>query len=168
MEEWRDIPNYPNYQVSNLGNVRSITHYDALGRLRHGITKKLKKHPKGYLSVVLRHSDLKLVHRLVAMAFLGDLSKSLDVNHKDGNKQNNVVGNLEWVTKSENQKHRYDVLGKITENQTKAIRGLAQKRKEEARKNILQTWINSDMTLKELSMLTGASKSTLSRIRNGK
>ena len=56
MEEWRDIELYPNYQVSNLGNVRSVTHIDSMGRVKKGQNKKLKKHQKGYLVVVLNHN----------------------------------------------------------------------------------------------------------------
>ena len=61
MEEWRDIELYPNYQVSNLGNVRSVTHIDSMGRVKKGQNKNLKKHPKGYL-VVVGHTRQKEVN----------------------------------------------------------------------------------------------------------
>lgn len=61
MEEWRDIELYPNYQVSNLGNVRSVTHIDSMGRVKKGQNKKLKKHQKGYLVVVLNLTEISKI-----------------------------------------------------------------------------------------------------------
>ena len=78
-----------------------------MGRVKKGQNKKLKNHQKGYSVVVLNHNENVLVHRLVANTFLGNAPCGHEVNHKDGNKQNNSVENLEWVTKSENQRHRY-------------------------------------------------------------
>lgn len=167
MEEWKDIPTYPNYQASNIGNIRSVTHYDTLGRLKQGVQKRFKKHRNGYLCVTLNHKNIELVHRLVAIAFLGE-KNGLEVNHKDGNKQNNHVGNLEWVTKSENQKHRYGKLGKVTESQVSSISERSKLLKISTRTKIPRSWLDSNMTLKEISLLTGVSVSTISRMRNGK
>lgn len=64
----------------------------------------------GYLAVKVKNEDgsrsQKYVHRLVAMAYLDEWKQ--DVNHKDGNKKNNSVSNLEWMTRSENLKHAFD------------------------------------------------------------
>ena len=49
----------------------------------------------------------KLIHRLVAYAFLGDPGPGYDVNHKDGNKRNNIADNLEWCTRKENVRHAF-------------------------------------------------------------
>lgn len=106
MEEiWRDIKGYEGlYQVSNLGNVRSLRY-----RNRDEVRELfLKPHNQGYLQVEL-HRDGKrkmfTVHRLVAMAFVDGYEENKQVNHIDENKQNNVSTNLEWVSTSQNVLH---------------------------------------------------------------
>jgi hypothetical protein len=101
-EEWRPIAGYLwRYHVSNLGRVKSYC---------SGKEKILKPGTKkdGYLFVNLSKngtSKTYLIHRLVAQAFIPNLDKKTEINHKDGNKQNNCVKNLEWVTHIENCKH---------------------------------------------------------------
>jgi hypothetical protein len=106
------------YEVSNLGNVRSVERM-VNNRLSNGLRKspsKLLKQGKsksGYLIVSFCVDGVKsnqTVHRLVARAFIENESNKPQVNHKDGNKHNNSVENLEWVTVSENAKHAYSVL----------------------------------------------------------
>ena len=104
-EIWKDIAGYEGlYQVSNLGNVRSLRYrnHDEVRELY------LKPHTKGYLQVEL-HKDGKrkmvTVHRLVAMAFVDGYEDDKQVNHIDENKENNVSTNLEWVTVSQNVLH---------------------------------------------------------------
>ena len=87
------------------------------GDIYSEFTKKILKPQKtnGYCCVVLRiHGNVKrlLVHRLVATLFIPNHENKPEINHKDGNKENNSVKNLEWVTSSENHKHAYDVLGR--------------------------------------------------------
>lgn len=99
-EEWRDIAGYKGlYQVSNFGNVRGIK--------RGGV---LSPHTlqDGYCQVMLCKDGKvrgKLNHRLVAEAFIPNSDNKPQVNHIDGDKTNNKVDNLEWVTQSENQLH---------------------------------------------------------------
>ena len=113
--EWRKIPGYGNkYIVSNDGEVRSL--FCGHGTRWKCGEKVLKQRAdwKGYLKVGVRENGkLKIVfvHRLVALAFLPKVKGKNMVNHKDGNKQNNSVENLEWCNNSENQKHSYRVLG---------------------------------------------------------
>lgn len=100
MEEiWKDIEEYPNYQVSNFGNIKNKK------------TNRLLKSKLGrdgrYLSVYLCNNEkenTQRVHRLVAEAFLGK-QPGLMVNHIDGNKLNNRVENLEWCTAKDNNLH---------------------------------------------------------------
>lgn len=106
MEEiWRDIKGYEGlYQVSNLGNVRSLRYRNTY-EVRELF---LKPHGRGYLQVELhKNGDRKMftVHRLVAMAFVDGYEENKVVNHIDENKQNNVSTNLEWVTASQNVLH---------------------------------------------------------------
>ena len=124
-EIWKDIAQYEEYyQVSNLGRVRSverIVHQQGRGKAFDGLRKSYIIKPRvqngGYLLVWLsKNGKVKAfsVHRLVACAFIAPVDGKNYVNHKDGNKENNCVSNLEWCTKSENQKHAYHVLKRST------------------------------------------------------
>ena len=95
MEEiWKNIGK--NYQVSNLGNIRKLK------QMKQNIDKS------GYLSLRLNIGEGEKaykVHRLVASMFIKGDFDSNEVNHKDGNKQNNNANNLEWVTSRDNIIH---------------------------------------------------------------
>ena len=97
IEEWRDVVGYEGlYEVSNIGRVKSLI--DNHGKPREKNLKQYLNH-KGYLIVKLyKECDRKTckVHRLVANAFIPNPSNLKCVNHKDENKTNNCVDNLEW------------------------------------------------------------------------
>ena len=89
------------YKVSNFGNVMSMNYQN---------TRKPRvlvpvKHHLGYLLVHLGQGKIKMIHSLVAEAFIPNPEGKKFVNHIDGNKQNNNVKNLEWVTSKENMNH---------------------------------------------------------------
>lgn len=133
MESWRPVLGFEGaYEVSDAGYVRSIKRepiilaprYDRVGYIKAALFKGGKYYPR-------------LVHRLVAEAFLGPApSERHEINHIDGDKTNNRVGNLEWVTRSENGKHAYrnglsvsrkgsqHGMSKLTEDQVREIRRL--------------------------------------------
>lgn len=103
MEEiWKDVEGYEGlYQVSNLGNVRSLNYN------HRGIVKNLRlsEMGRGYLLVELSAGGKGrtfLVHRLVASAFIPNPNNHPEVNHKDENKHHNNVNNLEWCTRAYN------------------------------------------------------------------
>ena len=109
MEEWRDIKGYEGlYQVSNTGKVKSLERTVRIGRGYRTVTEKIMKpreNNHGYLQLHLcREGKRKLcrIHRLVAQAFLPNPDNLSEVNHKDENKQNNYVENLEWCSHSYN------------------------------------------------------------------
>lgn len=113
-EEWRDIVDYEGlYQVSNLGRVRSL------------ITNKILKQQKdknGYLFVGIRKNGkrkFKKIHRLVAEAFLDNPNNLPEVNHKDENKTNNVVSNLEYCDHKYNTNYgTRNIRSKISQSKT--------------------------------------------------
>ena len=101
-EIWKDIDEFPNYQISNTGTVRNKdTHYIIKPQLSSSgyLTVRIRKHRGDYEKPALN------IHRLVAEAFVEGGRPDLQVNHKDGNKLNNVASNLEWCTRKENSQH---------------------------------------------------------------
>ena len=113
------------YEVSSLGRVRTVGFNNGWGyyRRKKPLVMRQRLMKNGYKTVMLnvdgKHKPV-LVHRLVANNFIGDLG-DLVVNHKDGNKQNNVLENLEICTISQNMTHAYRVLG--IEHSRKGKRG---------------------------------------------
>lgn len=103
-EQWKEIKGFPKYQISTLGNIKSLTKKKKGGLLVPQINQK------GYYSVLLYKDgkpNSKKIHRLVAETFIPNVENKEQVNHIDGNKLNNNINNLEWCTNSENQIHAY-------------------------------------------------------------
>lgn len=122
MEAWKDVIGYEGiYQVSNTGKVKRIGAYkNQHGRewISNRILKPATK-SNGYMFVGLSKDNKvssKHIHRLVAEAFIPNPFNKPTVNHKDGNKSNNTVENLEWVTYLENNMHSIKVLKRDSKN----------------------------------------------------
>ena len=101
MEIWKTIKGFENYEVSNLGNVKSKQPNKKEKILKFRVSKF------GYYRVMLSGAKAFLVHRLVALAFIPNNENKPEVNHVNSNKNDNTVENLEWSTRSENINHSY-------------------------------------------------------------
>lgn len=110
MEEYKDIPNYTGlYQVSNLGNVKSLPKGDGNGNKERLLKQEIiVRNHTNYRRVTLCKDGITKrfqVHRLVAQAFIDNPLNKPQVNHLDNNGENNCSTNLEWATGSENMLH---------------------------------------------------------------
>lgn len=111
-EVWKPIKGYEGiYAVSDLGRVKSLPRNGTI-RQERVLRGNFKR--SGYVNIVLQKNGKPRtfrLHRLVARAFIPNPENKPQVNHKNGNKRDNRATNLEWVTSSENLKHKFSVLG---------------------------------------------------------
>ena len=159
-EVFVDIPDFPGYQVSNCG------------RVRNNKTRKILKPylTRGYYRVSLCNDSgrkYKLIHRLVAEAFLPNPDNKSDVNHINGCKTDSNVCNLEWVTASENMSHAHSSGLRPKVNTQGEKNGFAKlslfqatEIKRLARQGIL--------TQKEIALKFNISRHTVQDIKSGK
>jgi hypothetical protein len=162
MEIWKDIPNYKGrYQVSNTGKVRSLNYLGTKGKIQE---LKLSVNDHGYKRVHFKVGDQAKtfdVHRLVALAFIGK-PNGLQVNHIDGNKLNNHVLNLEYVTASQNTQHAYD-MGLVC--RTGENNGRSKLTKEDVLK-IRELYSLGNFTQKQLGEMFNVAYGTVKKIIN--
>lgn len=145
MEEWKVIerPEFQgNYEVSNLGRIRTIPHeyYGKSGKKRRveEHIKATRLSPTGYRMINVRYNGKHYtfkVHRIVASAFIPNPDNLPEVNHKDENKSNNCVNNLEWCTHQYNT--AYGTRGK-RQGEKVSIRQKGRKLSEETKRKIAE------------------------------
>lgn len=148
-EIWRRID--ADYDVSNQGRVRHGS------RILSGSV-----HSDNYILVTLHGKQIP-VHRLVAEAFIPNYEKKPEVNHIDGNKMNNAVDNLEWVTRAENQKHAVD--NGLQPKPAKTYQG---KFTAEQREEIKRLWDSGMFSRRQLAIKYGVSHTCVNDIINDK
>ena len=112
-EIWKDIPWYEwQYQVSTFGRIKSFKYFRRYKS--HILECTIRR--SWYVIIWLRKSwktKTYLVHRIVATVFLDNVNSKPQVNHKDWNKTNNYLSNLEWVTIKENSNHSWEYLWRV-------------------------------------------------------
>lgn len=125
-EIWKSVPGYEGYyEASTLGNVRTVTResHNGVGTfIRQSVILKPSMQNNGYYRVMLtkdKKNKYVLVHRIVALTFIDNPLNKPIVNHKDEDKHNNRVDNLEWFTKKENNNYnnrQYKIAAKNKSN----------------------------------------------------
>ncbi len=176
METYKDIKNYEGlYQISNLGNVKSLTRVvkkNIKNKCKtvsetitiHGRIKKQSKTIKGnyitYWVVLSKNGKHKkfYVHRLVAEHFIKNVYNKKEVNHKDSNPQNNKADNLEWVTHNENMKHAM-VKNRISKGESSGMSKL--------NNNAIKEIYNTKTDAKLLAIKYNVSRESIYSIRRG-
>ena len=154
MEIWKPINNYDDYFVSNYGRIKSL-------KGKNERILKITHNNFGYAQVCLSKNNKSKtfrLNRLVAEHFISNPDNLPQVNHIDGNKDNNNVNNLEWCTASYNTKHAFDNnlcikgekhhLSKLTIDEVKFIK-------------------SSDLSQRKLAKMFGVCKTTISNIKSG-
>ena len=161
---FKKVEGFSRYTVDEYGNLYSVDYK------RSGKTVKLKPAPNksGYLATMLLNDDGKyksiLVHKIVAMAFLGEQPKDTEIDHIDGCKTNNKPSNLEYVSHSENLRRAFKVglekpqrgeenpTSKLTAAQVKKIRGYvaSSNKRYYGRKELAKRYGVSECCIKEI------------------
>lgn len=160
-EIWKNIKDYPDYQVSNLGRVKSLERYvnhkiKGFKQLKQCVILKLIIHKTTktyrYYEVALyknKKAKTHRVHRLVAQAFIPNPENKPQINHIDSNPLNNNINNLEWVTSKENNIHAWKYGKHI--------------RKVVDDKQIIKEY-ESGLSFERISMNNNTSPTTVSRV----
>lgn len=168
--QWAEVPKFPGYRVSNMGDVQSCRRTVGLGRGRgaKSVIDTSQWHPlkphcnqRGYLFVNLGKGNTRLVHLLVAAAFHGPKPIGMECRHMDGDKTNNAATNLQYGTPKQNmedqKRHGTRISGdrhhwtKLTTLQVKAVR---------------QLWATGGWKQDDLAQLFGVSQPTISSVVN--
>ena len=156
MEIWAKIKDYPNYEISNIGRVKSINYnkerilklqnmngYDRVGLSINGIV------------------NLFLVHRLIAVAFIDNIHNHPFINHINGVKNDNRVENLEWCNSTENLNHALD-------NNLRVMPNGEKHHKSKLNETQVLEIRNSNLSQKELTKLYNVKQPLISAIINRK
>lgn len=174
-EKWKDIKGYEGmYQVSNTGKIRSLDRIvkDAnKNRYQHLKGKELKftDNGRGYKLVFLTKNSKRMnkyVHRLVAEAFIPNPKNLPEINHKNLNKADNCIENLEWLSNEDNKRHYQKTPIAKVKNKQKAT--MARNKYYDKIKDkipfIIEDYVKYNHTVEFINKKTGIGKSMISRI----
>lgn len=168
MEKWKPVVGYEGlYEVSSKGRVRSVDRVliDRIGREKLFRGQSIATHLNKYGYPICKlwmgsKGKTSTIHRLVALSFLENEDNKPQVNHIDGNKENNSIDNLEWVTNSENDIHAFEIglrstrkgvdcnFAKLTEEKVLSIRDM--KKKGVTQRNIAQIFNVSEGNISQI------------------
>lgn len=118
-EIWKNIPGYPNYEASNLGRIKT-------NNTNPPKIRKIQLAKNGYQQIKLsqnNHNSLLRVHRVVAQTFIPNPDNLKEIDHIDGDKQNNSITNLRWCSRHTNLKHVYELNPNVQKYKMKTILG---------------------------------------------
>lgn len=172
-EIWEDIPEYEGlYKISNHGRVMIMSRFLDKGRFSHFSRQRIRlqfKNKAGYSRVgLVKYGKNKnfSVHRLVAIVFIPNPENKEQINHIDGNKENNHASNLEWVTAKENCTHAFK--NGLNWCRNKGMINLVNnKTKQVVQLNDLGEVINTFNSIRQAGINTGVSNSLIHRCMNG-
>lgn len=159
MIEWKEVPGFPGYMVSNDGQVKSFRQYEKI--LKGSIDED------GYIRCVLFKDKVRYsfaVHQVVALSFIGERPTGASVHHKDENKLNNSCDNLEYITPSHHSSLH-------TANGKSALRGVRHwknKMTEEQAREAKRLLAEGSMKQGEIAMLLGVGRTTINEINMGR
>jgi len=159
MTIWKEISDHTSYEVSTSGEVRFIGGWRKFGKTKRYAPPSMRSpqpHSGGYLQLRLNKINF-YVHILVATHFIPNPNKLPEVNHKDGNKHNNNVDNLEWCDRRTNQIHNSRELGK--NKHSRVGRKISEKEFNSIKKE--------EGSLKQVAEKYNVSITRVLRIRNG-
>ena len=166
-ETFKDLPGFVGeYQVSDMGRVKSL-------KTKKGMILKPKKIWSGYMVICLCKGNVKKnhsVHSLVMTTFVSARPENCVVNHIDGNKANNHLSNLEWVSQVENIRHSHYVLGNpfgkppIHKGESHPRAKLTSKKVEEIRR----LYASGNYSSRQLAAVFNVSKVNILNITNNK
>ena len=164
-EIWKDIKGYEgSYKISDLGRIKSIDRIIKIGKsniVKKGVILKQCFDKGGYLQVTLHKNNIAKtyrVHRLVALNFINNPNNFEFVNHKDENKQNNNINNLEWCSRKYNNNYG-----------TRSLRAGLSCRKKINQYDLQGNFIRSYESVFEAKKLNSKSSGThISEVCNGK
>ena len=161
----KTIKNFPNYKIDELGNIYSKykPHTGKLDTVYHKLKNTLDK-GTGYFIVMLYNDTgrkKRSIHRLLAETFIKnpDPKNYIHINHKDGNKQNNSLDNLEWCSPKQNAKHAFD-LGLLENNFKKQRKAILQLDEDF---NIIAEYIS----IHDAGRITGIAWQNISKVLRG-
>lgn len=167
MELWKPVEGYEGlYEVSSHGRVKALEKRVDSGKCHRTWNEHIlctAIDSRGYVRTSLSkdgHSKTVKIHRLVAEAFISNLDNLPQVNHKDGNKQNNNADNLEWCTQAENMKHAYHMKLKVLNGENNPSSKLSFN-------DVCYIREHKDLGSKALSDLFGVHRKTIQRIVSG-